>query len=264
MLDDQNYLNQFKVGLKLNQLQAIFQDDFLPEVANFSVATAKFYSPQLSLGGQIGLTNLEVTDFSWQASQKSYLKVDNQKISLTQMTPELTDWRDLLLIWQLAGINTVALLQQLKNVWQTWQPEQPITTNQAKQLALNSAGKIGLFLTSSTYQAIGKWWRQQFETQAHNLSFDQTIDDLVYSAWDSHPVDKPFAVFDLVTEADDFKSQQTFRDKNRFLSGKMPASQLIRYTSITPHGQILELFLLGQVVSYYLASLNKQPLELQS
>lgn len=138
-----------------------------------------------------------------------------------------------------------------------------VDKNLAKQLALAIVGKTGLFLPSAQADYGAKCFCLALGQLARNLAFTEPIADLMAtagSAWQSHPVEKPFAVFDMVTGLDAPLERQHFIAKNRLLSGKMPAAQLIKLKGdnsieIMMYGQLLALY-----TATYLAVLNKKSL----
>ena len=137
----------------------------------------------------------------------------------------------------------------------------PTVDNQAKQLALYLAGKISLVFSPEQTRGVGEFWRRCLESQAHNLCFNQTITDLNFAGWSSHPVEKPFGVLDLIPTEIDRATDMAFAHKNRQLSGKMPASRQLQLHTDNPTNQLLEMMLLAETTSFYLACLNKQSLK---
>lgn len=257
MLDDPNFLNQFAVNLAFKQLQAIFEQDFLADKL-FSVPQATFYGPRSAIGLLLGCQLSNNSKFNWQASNQPSFEIEQTKQTLTTINPIVDNWRDLLLVLKLAGVDYNRALSQLQPAIANLQPAVPTENNQSKQLAIFCLGKINLVFTTPAKQSVGQWWRQCFEGYAHNLSFQQDIDQLNYSGWSSHPIEKPFSIIDLVF-ADDAE-QTAFWRKNRALSGQMPTGQTLKLQTTDQLVQILETLFIAQATSFYLAALNQQPL----
>lgn len=256
MLDQLNYLNQFHINNAWRQLEAVLQASFLAETPDFSGLEVTFGSPKLSLGLEIALTWLDNPQFQWQAQAERTVIIDGESFDLPEVTADLADWRDLLLCLKLAGIDIWTALQQAQEATQSLAPTVATSDNPAKQLALRLAGKIGLIISAEQLRPVGDWWRQCLEQRAVNLCFSQSIDQLNNRGWQSHPIEKPFAVIDLPNHQDQVK----FDRKNRQLSGKMPASYQFKPVSDQPVEQLLELLLMAEATSFYLAVLNKQSL----
>lgn len=256
MLDQLNHLNQFQVNAAWEQLALVFQPNFLAEAPEFSGLEVIFHSQQPSLGLKIALDWLDNTQFQWQATTSRAVAVDGETWPLPEMPDRLGEWRDLLLCLKLAGIDIHSALQEVKNITDQLAPAVITRENKAKQLALRLAGKVGLVLTARQLELVGEWWRRALEQQAANLCFSQTINQINYRGWQSHPVDKPFGVIDIVNHQD----QTAFDKKNRQLSGKMPAAYQLKPTANQPAAQLLELIILAEATSFYLAVLNKQSL----
>lgn len=261
MLDETNQLNQFGIEMAWRQLQGIFKAELLDNTPDFSGLKVIFHSPQPSLGLKIGLEWAKERDFQWQASQERTVTVDDETNPLPEVVGGLSDWRDVLLVMKLAGVDLYSNLQELKIVAEQLAPTVPTRDNQAKRLALYLTGKIGLVFSPESSQAVGQFWRQKLETQARNLCFNQVITELNLAGWSSHPVEKPFGVVDLVPKGIDQATEVAFDRKNRRLSGKMPAAKQLQLRTSDQTSQLLEMMLLAEATSFYLACLNKQSLK---
>ena len=260
MLDDLNQLNQFGVEIAWRRLHGIFKSDFLANTPDFSGLKVVFYGKQPSLGLKIGLEWASDRDFHWEQSSESKIIIDDETYPLPEVS-ELSDWHDLLLVMKIAGVDLYDNLQELKTIINQLAPSVPTVDNQAKQLALYLAGKISLVFSPEQTRGVGEFWRQCLESQAHNLCFNQTITDLNFVGWSSHPVEKPFGVLDLIPTDIDRATDMAFARKNRQLSGKMPASRQLKLQASDYAGQVLEIMLLAEATSFYLACLNKQSLK---
>lgn len=260
MLDEINYLNQFRLSAAWKELEAIFEADLLAEVPDFSAPEVEFYSQKLPLGLKIGLEWAQKTQFSWRAATGRGLKIDGEKFKLTAPSNRLTLWRDVLMVMKLAGVDIWQTLDGLRAVFAQNAPHTATANNQSKQLALFLAGKLGLILSADDLGSVGQAWRMLLETNAHHLCFNQTISEVNFSGWSAQPIEKPFAVIDVIGDFTSPSNQQAFLTKNRLLSGKMPASRNLMLNTKTAPAQLLEMLLLAEATSLYLAALNKQSL----
>lgn len=258
ILDQINYLNQFQISLAWRNLATIFDSDFLDDSPDFSSPEAIFYSPHPSLGLRIGLDWLNNSQFNWQTAPARSVQINGETHPLTGFSNKLENWYDYLLSLKLAGIDIWTILQQVKPTFDQLSPLVNSSNNQAKQLAQRLAGKTILVITADQLETVGQWWRHCFENWASNLCFTQTISQINYQGWRSHPIDKPFGVIDITNPQD----QTQFSQKNRQLSGKMPAAYQIKTTTKRSATELIELMLLAEATSYYLAALNKQSLRI--
>lgn len=154
-----------------------------------------------------------------------------------------------------------SLTNWLKAEQRKWQPTITFEKNLAKKVAIMMAGKSGLLLTSSENQIVGQMFVGNFANLSKNLAFCDLIEDLVpykSSGWLSHPVEKPFAVIDIYSSLDSKTTQSLFAVKNRFLSGRMPASFGIKLEGSDRIEQYLYGLLLSKYSAIYLAAINKQ------
>lgn len=261
MLDDYSQLNQFGIELAWRQFQEVFKPNLLENTPDFSGLKVFFKNPQPNLGLRIGLEWARERDFHWESGPGQIVIVDDETYDLPDIIGGLGDWRDVLLVMKLAGVDIYSSLQELKTIANGLAPDMPSSNNQAKQLALYLAGKIGLVFSPDETQTVGQFWRKRLETRPHNLCFSQVISELNPQGWSSHPVEKPFGVIDLLTTDLDQATEDLFNRKNRQLSGKMPAARRLQLQSNHRSTQILEMMLLAEATSCYLACLNKQSLK---
>lgn len=259
MLDNQAFGQQFGIDIAYQQLGELFSANFSANLQNFSTTQADFHLRQ-PFFGQLAINWLDKAQFKIIRDQNDFIVIDGQKQPLATVNHHLQPWLVFLAICQIAGIDVVNDLKALQPIFQQLQPSVPVSSNQAKQLANFLNGKISLILTSQTYQTTGEWWRYCSEQYARNLCFYQDIKQLNLTAWTGHPVDKPFGVIDIISDFDDQQTKQLFEQKNRFLSGFMPASHLIRLQTATQFQQLLEIMLIAQMTCFYLAVLQQQSL----
>ena len=144
------------------------------------------------------------------------------------------------------------------NAAQQWGATVPTTHNLAKQLARQAAGKTAVFCGSGALAPVAQWWQWCWQKQAHNVAFATTLAEAEQAGahgWLSHPVDKPFALFDLVGE-NDAATQQRLATLDRRLSGRRPHAKSILLAGETEVEQVLHGMILAEFASCYLGVLN--------
>lgn len=146
----------------------------------------------------------------------------------------------------------------LNSTLAAWGPSAPTNDNLAKQLAEHMAGKTPIIYGGVLYPAAYKWkiscnenakntaWCGQYSEFNHNE----------FIGWSSHPVEKPFAVIDLISSFDHPQIKKRFDISDRLLSGKRPKALQIQAEGDTLLQQLLWTVALGDMVSIYLALLN--------
>ena len=146
----------------------------------------------------------------------------------------------------------------VSDVLQQWDATVPTTHNLAKQLACQAAGKTAVFCGSGALAPMAQWWQWCWQERAHNVAFSTTLAEAEQAGahgWLSHPVDKPFALFDLVGE-NDATTQQRMAMLDRRLSGRRPHTKSILLAGETEVEQVLHGMMLAEFASCYLGVLN--------
>ncbi len=144
------------------------------------------------------------------------------------------------------------------NAAQQWGVTVPTTHNLARQLARQAAGKTAVFCGSGALAPVAQWWQWCWQKRAHNVAFATTLAEAEQAGahgWLSHPVDKPFALFDLAGE-NDATTQQRMAALDRRLSGRRPHAKSILLAGETEVEQVLHGMLLAEFASCYLGVLN--------
>lgn len=144
------------------------------------------------------------------------------------------------------------------NAAQQWGATVPTAHNLAKQLARQAAGKTAVFCGSGVLAPVAQWWQWCWQERAHNVAFSTTLTEAEHAGahgWLSHPVDKPFALFDLASE-NDAATQQRMAVLDRRLSGRRPHAKSILLAGETEVEQVLHGMILAEFASCYLGVLN--------
>lgn len=140
-----------------------------------------------------------------------------------------------------------------------WGRDVSISENQAKQLALLSAGKTAIFYSSTAMGGVAYKWKISWNENAKNVAFWNVLPEFNHNefmGWTSHPVEKPYVVFDLRSSFDHPKITKRFEISDRLLSGKRPKANVIELQGESVIAQMLWASIFADFVSIYLAILN--------
>ena len=77
-----------------------------------------------------------------------------------------------------------------------------------------------------------------------------------FIGWSGHPVEKPFAVLDLLSSFEHPRTRKRFEATDRLLSGMRPKAIPVEAVGDSALEQLLYLVLLGDFTTTYLAVLN--------
>lgn len=142
---------------------------------------------------------------------------------------------------------------------ETWEKETETTHNYAKQLALLAVGKTGIFYGSPRIAPLAYKWKISWNENAKNVAFCNLLPEMNHNefiGWSSHPVEKPFAVFDVVSDLEDERVTRRFALTDRLLSGMRPKANTIHLAGDSLVQQMLWGLALAEFTSIYLGILN--------
>jgi glucose/mannose-6-phosphate isomerase len=149
--------------------------------------------------------------------------------------------------------------QVLADTTKEWGADIPASKNYAKQLAAAMEGKTPIIYGGAlTYPAAYKW-KISVNENAKNTAWCNQLPEFNHNefiGWNSHPVEKPFAVFDLISSFEHERILERFEVTDRLLSGKRPKATRITAVGDSIIEQLLYLVLLGDFATTYLAVLN--------
>lgn len=140
-----------------------------------------------------------------------------------------------------------------------WTKEHPIDKNYAKQLAVMAVGKTPVFYGGSLTAPVAYKWKISWNENAKNTAFWNQYPEFNHNefiGWTSHPVVKPFAIFDLVSQNEHDRILKRFEVSDKLLSGKRPAAHTINMKGSSVIAQLLWGSILADFVSIYVAILN--------
>ena len=140
-----------------------------------------------------------------------------------------------------------------------WAPEVPTDKNYAKQLALEAIGKTPVFYGGQLTGPIAYKWKISWNETAKNTAFWNEYPEFNHNefmGWTSHPIEKPFVVFDILSSFERPRVLQRFELSDRLLSGKRPHASTIELQGESLLAQSLWGCILADYASVYAAILN--------
>lgn len=147
----------------------------------------------------------------------------------------------------------------LKDQVAVWRPDVPTKDNQAKQIALELAGKSAVIYSGPKLFPAAYKWKININENAKNVAWCNQYPEFNHNemlGWTSHPVDKPYSVIELRSNLEHPRIKKRFEVTEKLLSGRRPAPHIINAEGDTILKQLLWMITLGDFVSLYLALLN--------
>lgn len=175
--------------------------------------------------------------------------------------------RALLLLLVSFGLVNKTRLDELKETadWLAqeaakWTAEVPTPQNLAKQLAEHAVGKTPVIYGGPLTAPVAYKWKISWNENAKNIAFWNEYPEVNHNefmGWTSHPVEKPFAVFDLVSSLENPEVLKRFDVSDRMLSGRRPKAYTVQLAGDTLLRQLLWGSILADFASIYVAILNQ-------
>ena len=140
-----------------------------------------------------------------------------------------------------------------------WMAEVPTEHNYAKQLAEKTVGKSAVFYGGRLTASIAYKWKISWNETAKNIAFYNHYPEFSHNefmGWTSHPVEKPYAVFDLKSSFDRPRIDERMELTDRMLSGMRPKAVSIQLIGDSLVQQYLWALALADMTSIYGAILN--------
>jgi len=140
-----------------------------------------------------------------------------------------------------------------------WAATVPTEQNWAKQLAELAVGKTPVFYGGALTAPVAYKWKISWNENAKNLSFWNEFSEFNHNefmGWTSHPIEKPFVVFDLVSSLEHSQILKRFEITDRLLSGLRPKATTIILRGDSLIAQMLWGSIFADYVSIYVAILN--------
>ncbi len=169
----------------------------------------------------------------------------------------------ILVVYKLISVNVyddlAATEEWLKQESDAWTKDVPTTHNYAKQLALTAVGKTPVFYGGALTAPVAYKWKISWNENAKNVAFWNQYPEFNHNeflGWTSHPVEKPFVIFDLVSDLENPRILKRFELSDRLLSGLRPKANTVPLAGDTLLKQMLWGCVLADFVSIYVAILN--------
>lgn len=140
-----------------------------------------------------------------------------------------------------------------------WEADISVHENYAKQLALIAVGKTPVIYAGSLTFPVAYKWKISWNENAKNVAFCNEIPEFNHNefiGWTSHPVEKPFVVFDLLSSFEHPRISKRFEITDRLLSGLRPKANVVHLRGDSLIKQLLWASILADFVSIYVAILN--------
>lgn len=199
------------------------------------------------------------------ARQKNILLASYPGTGLPRMSV-MFNLRTILYILNIFGIIDRRLIDEVSATrsWMEeesdkWSKEMPLEKNYAKQLALTSVGKVACFIGGSKTKSLAYRWKISWNENAKNLAFCSSFPEFSHNefiGWASHPVEKPFVIFDLRSNLETPSITKRFELTDRMLSGLRPKANVINLQGQTILQQLIWGSMLADFTSVYLGILN--------
>lgn len=140
-----------------------------------------------------------------------------------------------------------------------WLPDVPSTDNYAKQLADLAVGKTPVIYGGALTAPLAYKWKISWNETAKNVAFWNQYPEFNHNefmGWASHPIEKPFVIFDLVSQLEHPQILKRFEISDRLLSGMRPKSIVVHLVGESIIAQLLWGGILADFASTYVAILN--------
>jgi glucose/mannose-6-phosphate isomerase len=174
-------------------------------------------------------------------------------------------FKALLTILEAAGVEEggVAELEttgrRLADLGSQFRVDIPTSQNLAKQIALELMGRSVVVYSGPKLFPVANKWKINTNENAKNVAWvnyfpEQNHNEFI--GWASHPIDKPYALINLLSDFEHGRVQKRFEVQDKLLSGRRPQPQNIHMKGESLLEQILYGVILGDFVSLYLGILN--------
>jgi glucose/mannose-6-phosphate isomerase len=147
----------------------------------------------------------------------------------------------------------------LRDTTNNWTKDTPMEHNYAKQLALMAVGKTPVIYGGYATRSLAYKWKISFNENAKNVAFWNYYPEFNHNefiGWTSHPVDKPFVIFDLASDLEHSQIQKRFEISDRLLSGMRPKANTVYLEGDSLLEKLLSGHVLADFVSIYVGILN--------
>lgn len=147
----------------------------------------------------------------------------------------------------------------LKTEIEAWHRAVPVHDNYAKQLALLAVGKTPVIYGGPLTAALAYKWKISWNENAKNTAFCNTYPEFNHNefiGWSSHPVEKPFVIFDLISRFESPRIDERMQLSDQLLSGLRPKANRVELAGDSLLSEYLWGIALADMTSVYVALLN--------
>lgn len=140
-----------------------------------------------------------------------------------------------------------------------WHADVPVHDNYAKQLALLSVGKTPIIYGGPLTAPLAYKWKISWNENAKNVAFCGQYSEFSHNefiGWSSHPIEKPFIIFDLMSNLERPRIRERMELSDRLLSGRRPKANPIELAGENYWQQALWACVLADAASSYVGVLN--------
>ena len=156
-----------------------------------------------------------------------------------------------------------AAIREVSGSGGLWAEDVPVAENSAKRLALELRNKLIIVYGSGLFSGMARRWKSQFNENAKIWSFFETLPELLHNsveAFGSAPPDPSIALI-LEPGAGGAASGNLIHGRhNRVITETLSLHKILNIAAkgegTSPLAQVLNMLLLGDYVSYYLAMLR--------
>lgn len=152
-----------------------------------------------------------------------------------------------------------AIVPALERAVSGWTKTVSTADNPAKQLALQLVGKTPIIYSGPKMAPAAYKWKISANENGKNTAWTGSLPEFNHNefmGWTSHPVEKPFAVIDLLSSFEHPRTQRRFEVGDRLLSGLRPKAISVTAQGDSVLEHLMYLVLFGDFVTLYLGLLN--------
>ncbi|MEI9913817.1 MAG: bifunctional phosphoglucose/phosphomannose isomerase [Candidatus Saccharibacteria bacterium] len=156
----------------------------------------------------------------------------------------------------------------LSEVSKRWQATVPTANNQAKQIALEAAGKSVVIYGGPLLAPAAYKWKISFNENAKQIAWWNQYPEFNHNefiGWSEQPPIKPYLVVDLRSNLENPRIQKRFELSAKLLSGKRPEPVVVNAEGDNLLKQLLYTIMLGDFTTIYsaiLSGVNPDPVDL--
>ena len=120
-------------------------------------------------------------------------------------------------------------------------------------------GKTAVIYGGELTAPLAYKWKISWNENSKNVAFWNEYPEVNHNeflGWTSHPIEKPYIIFDLLSHFESPRVQRRFEISDRLLSGMRPKATRVELVGDSVLTQLLWGCILADFVSIYLAILN--------